>query len=126
MGFALDNAWRACGKDSNGQHKHTNEYIVELLDELLEILGVSSLYEGIVVPEEFDVLSPSWRAWYLFRAGGDRGRAEELFKQGDEDHDFEKYEKFMEKEVSPLFVIYLLREIISDIILYFDVKLKES
>jgi len=126
VGIALDNAWRTCGKDSNGQHKHTNEYIVELLDELLEILGVSSLYEGIVVPEEFDVLSPSWRAWYLFRAGGDRGRAVELFKQGDEDHDFEKYEKFMEKEVSPLFVIYLLREIISDIILYFDVKLKES
>ena len=115
-----------CSGGLRGQRRYTNGYIIELLEELLEILSTSSLYEGISVPERFDELPPSWRAWYLLKAGGDRGKAEELFRRGDGDRDFMEYEKFMDKEVNPLFAAYLLREIFSDISFYFNVRLKEN
>jgi len=100
-----------CSGGLRGQRRYTNGYIIELLEELLEILSTSSLYEGISVPERFDELPPSWRAWYLLKAGGDRGKAEELFRRGDGDRDFMEYEVFMNRRLSSMLFNWFFFEV---------------
>ena len=93
-------------------NKLINVGFIELVNELMEVTGSSSVYEGMAYPDEFSNLPPEWRAWYLLRAGDDLELAKKLFKESDEDLDYDSLMEFMRQELNPKYVFLRIKEVI--------------
>ena len=92
-----------------------NSDFVELVDELMDVLGINTFYEGITVPSKFYELSPIWRGFYRFRANGSLAKAIKLFEsEGDEEAEKE-FEKVMKSELDYRFVHAVLYGLLKDI-----------
>jgi len=103
-----------------------NSDFVDLIMKLMDLLGLIQFYEGITVPEEFAEMNPVWRGFYIFRAGGDEEKAEELFANEADDKAEEEFEKLMNSELNYKFVQAVLRELLKDVTLYLSSDVIDS
>ena len=96
-----------------------NSDFVRLVEELMDVLGVSAVYEGISAPSEFSELSPIWRGFYLYRANGDEIVAEEIFKREDDEEAERVFEEVMRSELDYRFAHAVLYELLKDIEIHY-------